>query len=260
MEDGLTAKAVQSLLTCPYRVMMTDETGSTNADVKALAEAGEPAGTVLIADRQTKGRGRLHRSFHSPKGTGLYLSVLLRPRCPAAEGVFLTTVAAVAAARAIQSALGRNVGIKWVNDLYYNERKVCGILAESYTDPNSGILEYAVCGIGFNVFTPPEGFPKDLSGIAGSLLDFYDHEARPRLAAAFLNEFYRAMTEDRAEVLKEYRSRSILIGKCITSPTGAFDGTALVLGIDDHAGLIVRLPDGRKTVLSGGEVSVRIHE
>lgn len=260
MKDGLSAAAVQSRLTCPYRVAVVDETLSTNADVKALADAGEPEGYVLIADRQLRGRGRLDRSFHSPKGTGLYLSLLLRPRCPAAEGVFLTTVAAVAAARAVRSALGPDVGIKWVNDLYYKERKVCGILTESYTDLTSGRLEYAVCGIGFNVFPPPEGFPKELSGIAGALLDTYDEGARVRLAAAFLNEFYRAMTEDRTVILEEYRNRSILLGKTVFSPTGTFDGVAQVLGIDDTAGLIVRLSDGTKKILSGGEVSVRIYE
>ncbi len=260
MKDGLSATAVQSRLTCPYRVSVVDETTSTNGDVKALAEAGEPAGYVLIADRQTRGRGRLDRTFYSPQGTGLYLSLLLRPQCPAIEGIFLTTVAAVAAARAVQSAFGLDVGIKWVNDLYYKERKVCGILTESYTDLESGILQYAVCGIGFNVFAPPEGFPKELSGIAGVLLDSYDEGARIRLAAAFLNEFYRAMTEDRSAILEEYRRRSILIGKTVTSPTGTFEGTAEALGIDDTAGLIVRFGDGTQTVLSAGEVSVRIHE
>lgn len=258
--DRLSAEEVQRLLTAPYRVTVVDETGSTNADVKTLAESGEPAGYVLIADRQTRGRGRLNRTFHSPKSTGLYLSILLRPAGSAHESVFLTTAAAVAAARGIKSAFGIDVGIKWVNDLYYKERKVCGILTESSINFDSGTLEYAVCGIGFNVFSPPDGFPEALTGIAGSLLDSYDAAARVRLAAAFLNEFYRIQTEDRATVLNEYRRRSILIGKTVTSPTGAFEGVAKVLGIDDSAGLIVRLSDGSSMTLSAGEVSVRMTE
>ncbi|MBO5214329.1 MAG: biotin--[acetyl-CoA-carboxylase] ligase [Clostridia bacterium] len=259
MKDRLSAEGVRRLLTAPYRVFAVDETGSTNADVKRLAEQGEAEGYVLIADRQSQGRGRLNRSFHSPRGTGLYLSVLLRPVGSAADAVFLTVAAAVAAARGIQSAFGIDVGIKWVNDLYYKERKVCGILTEASVNFDSDTLDYAVCGIGFNVFSPPEGFPTELTGIAGSLLDSYDDEARLRLAAAFLNEFYRIQTEDRAAVLDEYRRRSVLIGKTVTSPTGAFEGTAEVLGIDDSAGLVVRLSDGTQRVLSCGEVSVRIY-
>ena len=260
MKDRLSVEGVQRWLTAPYRVTVVAETGSTNADVKALAESGEPAGYVLISDRQTQGRGRLNRTFHSPQSTGLYLSILLRPTCSVQESVFLTTAAAVAAARGIKSAFGIDVGIKWVNDLYYKERKVCGILTESSVNFDSEKLEYAVCGIGFNVFSPLDGFPEELTGIAGSLLDSYDNEARSRLAAAFLNEFYRIQIEDRATVLDEYRRRSILIGKTVTSPTGVFDGTAEVLGIDDSAGLMVRLSDGSCMTLSAGEVSVRLYE
>lgn len=260
MGDILSAQAVQGRLTCPYRVTVTDETASTNADVKALAETGEEAGYVLIANRQTRGRGRMGKTFHSPEGTGLYLSLLLRPRCPASEAVFITIVAAVAAARAIKEVFSLDAGIKWVNDLYVQGRKVCGILTESSVDFSAGQLEYAVCGIGFNVFLPPGGFPEELKEIAGVLSDSYDKTARCRLAAAFLNEFYRSMGEDRSSVLAEYRRRSILIGKTVISPAGAFEGSAEVLGIDDSAGLVVRLSDGTEKVLSSGEVSVRIHE
>ncbi len=260
MKDRLSAEAVQDRLTCPYRVTVVDETPSTNTDVKALAEAGEEAGFVLIADRQTQGRGRLGRSFHSPGGTGLYLSLLLRPDCPAPEAVFITTVAAVAAARAVKKVFGLDVGIKWVNDLYLKGKKVCGILTESSVDFTSGRLEYAVCGIGFNVFSPPEGFPEELKTVAGALTGSFDETARSRLAAAFLNEFYQASEADRETVMAEYRRRSMLIGKTVTSPTGGFDGVGQVLGIDDSAGLILRLSDGSVRVLSSGEVSVRLHE
>ncbi len=258
MKDLLSAGAVQEHLTCPYRVALVDEIPSTNDAVKALAEAGEAEGYVLIADRQTQGRGRMGRSFYSPEGTGLYLSLLLRPRCAPSQGVFLTVVAAVAAARGVQSVLDRDVGIKWVNDLYFQDRKVCGILTESSVDPITGRLEYAVCGVGFNVFSPSRGFPEELASIAGGLCDTFDETLRPRLAAAFLNEFDRGWKADRASILEEYRRRSILTGKTVISPTGAFNGRALVLGIDDSAGLILRLDDGKELILSAGEVSVRM--
>ena len=260
MKDFLCAQQVQMRLTCPYTVSFTEQTFSTNADLKALAQQGACEGTVLIADRQTQGRGRLGRSFFSPSGTGLYLSLLLRPRVAPEECVFVTVIAAVAAARAVEQTFGSSLGIKWVNDLYDGGRKVCGILTEGSVDPESGRLEYAVCGIGFNVFAPEEGFPEELSSLAGAICSEFDESARPRLAAAFLNEFSRAMEEDRASVLAEYRRRSVLLGKTVTSPAGAFEGSAKVLGIDDSAGLILEFPDGTRRVLSAGEVSVRLGE
>lgn len=259
MKDLLCAQQVQTRLTCPYRVSFTEQTLSTNADLKALAHEGAPSGTVLIADRQTQGRGRMGRSFFSPSGTGLYLSLLLRPHRPPEESVFLTVIAAVAAARAVQKIFGLSLGIKWVNDLYYEGRKVCGILTEASVTAE-GKLEYAVCGIGFNVFAPKEGFPKELSSIAGALCSAPDETARVCLAAAFLNEFYEAMQEDRTSILEEYRRRSVLLGKVVTSPTGAFEGAAKVLDIDDFAGLILEFADGTRRVLSAGEVSVRLGE
>ena len=172
----------------------------------------------------------------------------------------MTVVAAVAAARAVQSVFDIDAGIKWVNDLYYKERKVCGILTESSLNLTDGTLDYAVCGVGFNVFPPQEGFPEHLQSVAGALCDGYDESARSRLAAAFLNEFYRGRTEAWTSILAEYRRRCVLMGKSVTSPTGAFEGAGMVLGIDDSAGLIVRLADGSIRVLQSGEVSVRIDE
>lgn len=260
MRNKRSAAAVQNLLTCPYRISFVDETSSTNTDLKILAQQGEAEGFVLIADRQTDGRGRMGRAFHSPQGTGLYLSVLLRPQGAADEAVRMTVVAAVAAARAVRSVFDIETGIKWVNDLYYKERKVCGILTESSLNLTDGTLDYAVCGVGFNVFPPQEGFPENLQSVAGALCDTYDEAARSRLAAAFLNEFYRGRTEAWSSILAEYRRRCVLTGKSVTSPTGAFAGVGEVLGIDDSAGLVVRLSDGSIRVLQSGEVSVRIYE
>jgi len=256
----LTAAAVAALLSCPCRVAVKDSSESTNTEVKALAEAGEGAGFVLIADRQTQGRGRMGRSFHSPGGTGLYLSLLLRPEGPARDHVFLTVRAAVAACRAVEETFGVSPGIKWVNDLILQGRKVCGILVESSMNFETDTLDYAVLGIGFNITPPAEGFPAELEGIAGALCPEDDGTKRVALAAAFLNAFYGVLAEDRRNVLSEYRRRSILIGKTVTSPTGAFEGTATVLNIDDFAGLILRLADGTGKVLTAGEVSVRLYE
>ncbi len=257
--DHLSSQAIQEILKNEYyRITVVDESPSTNTAVKEAAKAGKRAGYVLIANRQTAGRGRMGRTFHSPRGTGLYLTLLLRPDT-AEEIEHLTVLAAVAAARAVQSALGLEVGIKWVNDLYYNGRKVCGILAESAVD-DFGKPEYALCGVGFNVFPPEGGFPPELAEIAGALCPVFDPTARTRLAAAFLLQFSRAMMEDFSSLMEEYRRRSVLIGKTVFSPSGFFQGSALVLGIDYDGRLMVRLENGKIIGLSSGEVSVRLHE
>lgn len=257
--DDFCAAAVQARLTCPWSVEYREETGSTNAVVRGWGDGGKAEGKVLLADRQTAGRGRLGRQFHSPGGTGVYLSVLLRPSGGSEECSFLTVRAAVAACRAAE-AIGAAPGIKWVNDLISEGRKVCGILVESSLLPGSDRLDYAVCGVGFNVFPPNGGFPSELAPIAGALLRDFDPTARTRLAAAFLNEFYALLTEDRKVVLEEYRRRSVLMGRGVYSPAGAFSGVATVTGIDDEGGLVLRLADGAERTLRWGEVSVRLHE
>lgn len=256
MNERFDSASVAALLPreIPYRVTVCDLSPSTNSQVKALAEGGEDAGYVLIAKRQTAGRGRMGRSFYSPEGTGLYLSILLHPDL--SRPFPLTVTAAVAGVRAVESVCGVSLQIKWVNDLYLEGKKVCGILAEGAYDPQ-GHLSYAVCGVGFNLRTPEGGFPEELKEIAGALCDGRDGDLRPALAAAFLREFYTASHEDPASVIDFYRRRSLLLGKWITSPNGAFEGSAWVEAVDDLGRLVVRLSDGTKQALFGGEVSVR---
>ena len=233
---------------------------STNTELKALAEQGAAEGTVLIAHRQTAGRGRLGRSFFSPPNTGLYLSVLLRPDGSPQESTRITTVAAVAAAKAAEQVCGTKVQIKWVNDLYRAGKKVCGILTEGQPIPNENRLAYAVCGVGFNLCPPKEGFPPEIAPIAGSLTDTFDPTLRMPLALAFLEEFRKDLALPFSEILEEYRSRSLLTGKTVFSPTDSFSGDATVLGIDEEGGLRIALSDGTEQILRGGEVSVRIRE
>ncbi len=254
------AHRVRSQLNCPCRVSVVAETQSTNDDLKTLAAAGEDAGTVRIAFRQTGGRGRMGRSFYSPDQTGLYFSVLLRPHEAPEDAVFLTPSAAVAVARGIKTVLCRDVSVKWVNDLYYQGKKVCGILTESSLDSAANRLEYAVCGIGINLSPPQGGFPEELTSIAGELTDGVSPQVRADLAAAILNELFAVLSTPKSMILEEYRSRCMLTGKEITSPTGTFEGVATVLGVDDRAGLVVQLQNGTRQTLTGGEVSVRLQE
>lgn len=229
---------------------------STNTLLKEMAAAGAPHGTVVVAAAQTAGRGRRGRSFFSPDGTGLYISVLLRPDLPLAQAVRITTAAAVAAADAVEDITGRVPGIKWVNDLYLDGRKVAGILTEAAADGDR--LQYAVLGIGVNVAPPPGGFPPEIAGIAGAILPAPIPDGRARLAAAFLTRFFRlAETLGAAAYMDEYRRRCFVLGKPITVLRGDEQYPAEAVGVDEDGGLIVRRPDGTREVLSSGEVSVR---
>ena len=189
--------------------------GSTNDLVREAAVRGEAEGLAVIADTQTAGRGRQGRTFVSPSGTGAYLSLLLRPKLPAAEAVAITGIAAVAVVRALGDLGVGGAGIKWVNDIYLRGRKVCGILTEATLDMESGGLDYAVLGIGVNLFSPPGGFPPELTEIAGAVFPGKpEDDERSRLIAAILDRFlplYRALPDK--GWLEEYRSRSILTGR-----------------------------------------------
>ena len=228
-------------------------TGSTNDDIKVLAEKGAEEGTAVIAGAQTAGKGRLGRSFYSPGDSGLYMSVLLRPRLDTADALAITTSAAVSAAEAVESVTDKTAGIKWVNDIYVSGRKVCGILTESSLAAD-GSLRYAVLGIGINAGETE--FPPELRDKAGTL--GCGASVRPVLAAKVLERFfaYYDALPSRA-YMEEYRRRSVLTGKTIEYEAGGILHTAEVLGIDDEARLKVRTSDGKVDYLASGEVNIK---
>ena len=242
-----------------YRLRVYDRVeGSTNDLAREAAVRGEAEGLVVIADTQTAGRGRQGRAFVSPPGTGTYLSLLLRPKLPAAEAVAITGIAAVAVARALGDLGVGGAGIKWVNDIFLEGRKVCGILTEATLDMESGGLDYAVLGIGVNLFSPPGGFPPELAEIAGAVFPGKpEDDERSRLIAAILDRFlplYRALPDK--GWLEEYRARSILTGREVRFLREGRAQRGLVLGVDDSARLLLRLSDGEETALSSGEVQL----
>ena len=236
------------------------ETDSTNTAVRRMAADGAPEGTVVIADHQTAGRGRMGRAFLSPAGTGLYMSLLLRPTIPAERAIRITTAAAVAVCRALES-FGCPARIKWVNDLFASGRKICGILAESAFAAD-GSMAYAVLGIGVNLAPPPGGFPAEIADIAGAAFEESSPALRGRLAERILTEFaplYARIAEPAAAHMAEYRRRCFLIGERITVHPldGGAPYEATAADIDDECGLVIRLPDGEARTLSSAEVRVR---
>ena len=234
-------------------------TDSTNLLARAAAAQNADEGLVILAGMQTAGRGRLGRSFFSPGDTGLYMSILLRPKLKAEQSVLITTAAAVAVCKAIEEICGKQPQIKWVNDIFLDDRKVCGILTEAVFPSGCAVPEYLICGIGINVYPPAQGFPAELSNIAGAVCHTVTPELRNRLAAAVLRHFftfYRLLPEK--TYMNEYRSRSMVIGKEIRILQNGSTENAFAEAIDDEAGLIVRLPDGSSRTLSTGEISIRL--
>lgn len=245
------------------------EVDSTNTYLKSAAARAQHSGGqetlrdwhTVIAASQSGGRGRMGRSFLSPPGTGLYLSVLLRPRIPAEKAVRITTAAAVAACLAIEACTDERAEIKWVNDVFVRGRKTCGILTEASVNLESGGLDWAVMGIGFNVYEPEGGFPEELKQIAGAVSQTRQRNLRSRIAAEFLREFYRVCsTPELTGYADEYRQRSFLIGKKITVISGNTQKPARAVDVDGECRLVVEYEDGTAEALSSGEVSVRTAE
>lgn len=233
---------------------------STNTVLKTMAEEGAPEGRCLIAGEQTAGRGRRGRSFYSPPDSGIYLSVLLRPALQAVDATSITACAAVAVAEAIESLAPVNAQIKWVNDIYVDGRKVCGILTEASLDCESGQVNYLIVGIGINTRVPASDFPEELRSIAGSAFGEKPiPELRCRLAAGVLNRlmhYYGSLT-DKAW-FDEYRRRSLVLGKEINIlAPGKEPEPAVALDLDRDFALVVRTESGEQRRLNSGEVSVR---
>ena len=258
--DVLTVQSVSRFLDTdmPVYLQVQTEVTSTNTLLKAQAEQGAPEGTVLIAESQTAGKGRLGRHFTSPPGTGIYFSLLLRPHCTAEKSLFITTTAAVAVCEAIEQVTGLNPQIKWVNDVYLNEKKVCGILTEASVDFENGGLNWAVLGIGINIAVPEEGFPEEIRSIAGAIFDGpCPVEMRSRISAAVINRFFALYKNLGSNAfIESYRSHSFLTGRAITFSLGEETYRGVVTGISDEAHLLVRLDSGEERAFSAGEVQI----
>lgn len=239
------------------KIIVLDETDSTNRVAKELAWQGESEGTLVIANVQSAGRGRLGRSFYSPAGSGIYASLILRPDLAATQALRITSCAAVAVARAIENVTALSPQIKWVNDVYVHGKKVCGILTEAGFSGQGEQMQHAILGIGVNVGTMQ--FPDELSHIATSLENEIGQSvSRSRLLAEICNEFsvfYENI--QKATFLEESKRRSFVLGKQIMvhTPDGAYEAKAVDL---NEEGYLIVEKDGIQECLYTGEISVRI--
>lgn len=241
-----------------YTIKHFHEIDSTNSYIMRLAAEGERSRIAVIADSQTSGKGRRGKSFYSSDGCGLYLSFLLPKRLPENKAMFLTPMAACAVAKAVEKVFGISLGVKWVNDLFLDGRKVAGILTETKFDFSAHELEYAVVGVGINLAAPEGGFPSEIADIAGALCKSCDKDKKRQLAEEILSQVEAHLPLLGTDQLTdEYISRSILIGKEINIIYADRVEPATVLEINRDCNLVVVTADGKK-ILSSGEVSIKI--
>lgn len=241
------------------RIYCYDSLPSTNTLAKEMAAKGAEEGTVIIAREQTGGRGRLGRSFSSPAGLGLYLSVILRPNCKPEKLMHLTCAAGAAAAHAIEKAVGFRPGIKWANDLVWGKRKLGGILTELGFD-GEGRVCWAVVGIGINCAHTPEDFPEDIRSIAASLSMAAGKTIAPMYLAPCLIMALQEMAEklmDSKAIMGFYRKLCITLSQPVCILRGDTVRYGKALEIQDDGALIVEFSDGHTEAVASGEVSVR---
>lgn len=305
------------------RVLVFDEVDSTNSRARALAMRGAAEGTVVTADSQTSGRGRMGRKFESPGGKGIYLSIILRPEFSPQIALFTTTAAAVAVSEAIYEVTGKETGIKWVNDIYIDGKKICGILAEAELNPKTSQFDFVILGIGINFNTVNSDFSKSV--IERGVGSIYENEipavSREQLAAAIIDKVVYYCTDSTADmsaaaslrqrteeiisgvnsdcsssgassevvssdasskekisdmnsdysssdassnkdnkkqrVLEKYRALSIVVGRKIRCIRGDEEWIATAEGIGGNGELLIAREDGRRDILSSGEISIR---
>ena len=232
---------------------------STNTYAKELAAQGAPHGTVVVAEHQTGGRGRRGRSFFSPAGTGLYLSMILRPQHSPQELMHLTCAAAVAACDAVESATDLRPGIKWTNDLVHEGRKLGGILTELGFSGEE--LDYAIVGIGINCNQSQDDFPTDLQNIATSLFNIteksIDVSKLEEILIHALLSTSRKLISHRKQIMNRYRTDCVTIGQDICVINSENVRHAKALSVEDNGSLRIQLPDNSEELVSTGEVSIR---
>lgn len=262
--DRLTAPGIGACLPVSLRnqisIVSFQTIDSTNNEAKRRLMAGEQEnGQILLitAESQTAGRGRLGRSFYSPPGTGIYMSLVFTAASSLADAVGITGAAAVAVERAVRRLTGKKAKIKWVNDVFLDGKKICGILTEAVTSLENSRAQQIVVGIGINCSTAD--FPDALADVAGALQG--SDVRRCALCAAVVEELYQFIQQlsDRPW-MEEYRRASMVLGKTVLCIQGTNSFPAVAEEIDDTGGLVVRLEDGTRKTLHSGEISIRLTE
>ncbi len=259
-EDKIDPEEIKLYLNHPDRFDLHYFTtlDSTNTYLKAQARNQAPAGTVIIADAQSKGKGRLGRSFFSPYESGVYFSLLIRPEQNQRLKKESPALAAVCLSKAVDQLLQVETNIKWVNDLYLNGKKVAGILSEGEIDFESQEIKFIVIGVGINVYAPQGDFPEEIKNTAGYLLTDEKRPAlRNRIVAEFLNqwEIYQKI-DKQAEAVEIFRQKNFLQGKQVNIQIRDQKMKVKVIDINEHFALVVQDSNGTIMDIDHGEATL----
>ncbi|MDZ4994530.1 biotin--[acetyl-CoA-carboxylase] ligase [Clostridium perfringens] len=261
--DLLSAEGIKIFLNPKYnenyiRVYKTID--STNQEAKKiLMDDDIPHGTVLLSEEQTAGRGRFQRKFFSPSNKGIYMSVILRPNIELSKAIHITTSAAVSVCRAIENLTNKRPKIKWVNDIFLDEKKICGILTEATGNFESGRVENVVVGIGINFKTKEDDFPDDIKDVAGSIFEGEEPNiTRNQLVAEILNELlYMCDNLEDKSIMQEYKVLSFVLGKKVSFLKNNKLNKAKAVDISDEGALVVQYENGDLDYLNSGEISIK---
>ncbi len=248
--DKNSAGEIKKRLSFDAEVVYYPSVDSTNTQAKRLAGEGKAQPFLVAAGEQTAGRGRQGKSFYSPAGTGIYMSLALCPKAQLKDTVCATTAAAVAVCRAIEKLTDIKPQIKWVNDIYVGGKKVCGILTEAVCDSKTNAVTSLIIGIGLNIKT--KEFPKEIKNAAS----LNAAVKRADLIAETANELIKLFGKEYSEFIDYYRSRSLVTGKKISFVKNGEATSAIALGIDNYGGLAVKTDSGETLTLRSGEISV----
>lgn len=265
--DILSSSYIREEYGIPCKIHILSEVDSTNNYAKSLNDISVP--NIVIADSQTAGRGRLGRSFYSPQAKGLYMSIVFEPKFSLDKSMLVSSLAALSVCKAFEEVTGLGPKIKWVNDIYLNGRKVCGILTEAETNFETGSISRIIVGIGINCFE--QTFPEELREKAGYIKNPTKEFTRNSLASSIIKWFFNTInTADNRLLLREYKSRSLILGKPIliygasysALPENGGQGVrAKAVDIDENGGLVVEYTDGiharEMTTITSGEVTIR---
>ena len=239
------------------KIYLLDTIDSTNSFAKQIASEKECEGILVIANHQTAGRGRMGRSFFSPEDSGAYFSVLFRPKNTADEVLLITSAIAVAVCRAIDKTANVKTEIKWVNDIYLGDKKLCGILTEALSGRRNNEIEYVVVGVGINIKN--DAFPPEIADIATSVSSHSDTKIdKEILIAEVIKEFEKIYEKaETRDFIKEYKARSCVIGKKVNAIRAGISREVFVKDIDENGALVVTNEKGETEHINSGEISIR---
>ncbi len=256
--DFISKQEISRLLNNKFHIVVLDSVDSTNLYLKQKASSLSEGATV-IALTQTAGRGRFARKFYSPQESGIYMSILLKPELHPSDAVCITAAAAVAVCEAIEQFTNNIPKIKWVNDVFTDKGKVCGILCESAINTKSGKIEWWVVGIGINVYEPQGGFDDEIKGIAGYLSEHTTEGLKNRLCAYIIERLASFSGElKNKSFLNKYKKLSFVLGKEISVVKENELIPAKAIDIDDNCRLLVQYSDNRTEYLNSGEISIKL--